>query len=90
MRGCSVFSVLDMSSTYHQLPVCEQSQVFLTVNTEYGLYQFSRLPFGVHSAPALFQRRMEYVLAGISHVISYLDDILISGVDKAEHRTNLA
>ena len=33
---------------------------------------------------------MESVLAGISHVISYLDDILISGVNELEHRANLA
>ena len=90
MRGCSVFSVLDMSSAYHQLSVSEQSQVYLTANTQYGLYRFSRLPFGVHSAPALFQRTMESVLAGIPHVISYLDDILIGGVDETEHRANLA
>ena len=41
MRGCSVFSVLDVSSAYHQLPVSEMPQVFLTVNTEHGLYRFS-------------------------------------------------
>ena len=40
MRGCSVFSVLDMSSAYHQLQVSEQSQVFLTISTQYGLYRF--------------------------------------------------
>ena len=33
---------------------------------------------------------MESVLAGIPHVISYLHDILIGGVDETEHRANLA
>ena len=46
LRGCSVFSVLDMKSAYHQVPVSENSQKYLTINTLQGLYAFSRLPFG--------------------------------------------
>ncbi len=37
------------------------------------LYQYTRLPFGVASAPAIFQRAMDIVLQG---VICYIDDIL--------------
>ena len=90
MCGCLVFSVIDMNIAYHQLSVSEKSHVFLTVNTKYGLYTFSLLPFGVPSAPALFRCTRESVLAGMPLVISYLHDTLISGVDETEHQPNLA
>ena len=73
MRGCSVFSVLDMSSAYHQLPVSEQSQVFLTVNTQYGLYKFSRLPFGVHSVRHCFNVQWSpYLLEYLTSFHTYM------------------
>ena len=47
------------------------------------------MPYGVASAPAVFQKLMENVLSGISNVVSYLDDILVTGKDDAEHLTTL-
>ena len=90
LRGCSVFSVLDMKSAYHQIPVSENSQKFLTINTIQGLYVFTRLPFGIHSAPGVFQRIMDTVLAGIPKVICYLDDILVAGETPEEHDETLS
>ena len=89
LRGCSVFSVLDMKSAYHQIPISENSQKFLTINTIQGLYMFTRLAFGIHSAPGLFQQIMDSVLAGIPKVICYLDDILVAGENKADHEKTL-
>ena len=44
-----------------------------------GLFQYTRLPYGVASAPAAFQRAIETVLQGIPYVAVYLEDILIIG-----------
>ena len=55
----------------------EQSKEYLTVNTQRGLYQYQRLPYGVASAPAIWQRAMDKVLQGIEGVQCYLDDILL-------------
>ena len=54
-----------------------------------GLYRYTRLPFGVASAPAIFQRTMDTVLQGLSHVQCYIDDILVTGADDDEHFHNL-
>ena len=78
-----------MKSAYHQVPVSENSQKYLMINTLQGLYAFSRLPFGIHSAPGLFQQIMDTTLSGIPHVICYLDDILVAGVDETEHEKTL-
>lgn len=53
------------------------------------MYRYNQLPFGVASAPALFQKVMDTVLQRLSHVICYLDDILITGVTEKEHVQNV-
>ena len=59
------------------------------VHNHKGLFQFTRLPFGVASAPSIFQRIMEGILQGIPGICVYLDDILVSGKDIQEHNRNL-
>ena len=61
----------------------------VVVNTHQGLYRYTRLPFGVASAPAVFQRAMDSILQGMSHVICYIDDILVTGATADEHDRNL-
>ena len=53
------------------------------------MFTYKRLPFGVSSAPATFQRTMKGVLQGIPKVAVYLDDILVTGVPNEEHFRNL-
>ena len=79
LSGGVVFSKIDPSQAYQQLKLEEESKQFTVINTHKGLFQFNRLPFGISSAPAIFQRAMEN-LSGIPCVnIVYLDDILVSG-----------
>lgn len=61
------------------LPGGEQTSRVLTLNIHKGLFKVNRLPFGISVAVAIFQKRMEEVLAGIDGVLLYLDDIFIQG-----------
>ena len=61
----------------------------MVINTHKGLYQYTRMPFGISSAPAIFQRVMDTILQGLSNVLCYLDDILITGATDQEHICNL-
>ena len=61
----------------------------MTINTQKGLFQYNRLPFGVSAAPSIFKRTIEGVLQGIPNVCVYLDDILITGKTNSEHLMNL-
>ena len=89
MRGGQRFTKLDLKSAYQQLPLDPESQQFITINTHRGLYRYKRLPFGIASSPALFQRTMDIILQGLDHVASIQDDILITGKDDDEHIKNL-
>ena len=61
----------------------------VTINTHRGLFEYTRLPFGVASAPAIFQRTKDTILRGIPGVVCYLDDRLITGKSEADHLRNL-
>ena len=84
------FTKLDLSHAYLQIPLDEESRHFVTINMHKGLFEYKRLPFGVASAPSIFQRVMKNLLQGIKGVCVYINDILITGSTEEEHLRNLA
>ena len=90
LAGGKTFTKLDLSHAYLQVQLDEESQKYVTMNTHRGLFQYQRLPFGVASAPAIFQRLMESLLQGLPGVCIYLDDILVTGTSDEEHLHNLS
>lgn len=89
LAGGQKFSKMDLSQAYLQMHVDPESQELLTIVTHKGLYRYRRLPFGITSAPALFQRAMDQILSGLPGVQCYLDDLLITGADEQSHLRNL-
>ena len=90
LAGGKIFSKLDLKHAYQQVVLNEDSRKYTTVNTQQGLFQFNRLPFGISSTPAIFQRVMETLLRSVPRGVTvYLDDILVSGVDELDHLQNL-
>ncbi len=49
------------------------------------MFRYTRLPYGISSAPGIFQREMEHLFQGIPGVVVYLDDNLITGEDESSH-----
>ena len=89
LAGGKRFSKIDLTNAYQQMTLEKQSRDLVTINTHKGLYRYTRLPFGVASAPAIFQKTMDTVLQGLPKVICYLDDILITGSTDEEHLENV-
>lgn len=84
-----MFTKLDMSQAYQQLRLDEESKQYVIINTHRGLFRYNRLPYGIASAPGIFQRTIEGVLRDIPGVSVYLDDILITGSSEEEHLATL-
>ncbi|XP_063624953.1 uncharacterized protein LOC134796705 [Cydia splendana] len=89
LSGQTVFTTLDLASGYHQIPIAEESIEKTAFVTPDGQYEYTRMPFGLANAPAVFQRVMHKVLAKIKYVVIYMDDILIPAASFEEGLTRL-
>ncbi|KFD63475.1 hypothetical protein M514_08570 [Trichuris suis] len=89
LNGGTVFSQIDFSDAYLQIEVSEESKELVTLNTHRGLYRYNRLPFGVKSAPGIFQQIMDTLIAGLHGVVAYLDDVIVVGKTEEDHKRNL-
>ena len=56
LAGSSVYTTLDAASGLWQIALDEESSKLTTFITPNGRYYFKRLPFGITSAPEIFQR----------------------------------
>ena len=88
LSGGQAFTKLDLSNAYQQVSLDDASKAYIMINTSRGLFRYNCLPFGVASAPSIFQLTMETLLQGIPHVSVYLDDILVTGASEADHLRN--
>ena len=89
MGGGMEFTKLYLSQAYQQLELDEESKKYTTINTHKGLFRYNRLPYGIASAPGIFQRTIESLLQGIPQVVVRIDDILVTGKTRDKHLENL-
>ena len=89
LAGGKKFSKIDLSQAYTQILLDDTSAGYVTINTHKGLYKYNRLPYGVASAPAIFQKFIETVLRGVLNCVYYIDDILVTGKNDQEHLASL-
>lgn len=87
--GGKRFSKIDLSQAFNQLVVDDETSDILTWSTQRGLYRVNRLPFGCKPNSAIFQAKIDTVLLGCKGVVTFIDDIVVTGRDDKEHLQNL-
>ena len=89
LSGARIFTKLDANAGFWQIPLTKESRPLTTFITPFGRYQFNALPFGITSAPELFQKRMNTLLANLKGVLCLMDDVLVYGENQREHDERL-
>ena len=89
LSGNTVFSKIDLKAAFQLLELDEASKGLCTVNTSKGLFKVNRLPFGVASSPALWQRTIDSILTNLPGVCCFVDDILVAAKTESEHLNRL-
>ena len=90
-----VFSTLDLSSAYHQIDLLPEDRPYTAFEangiTERGLFQFTRIPYGVTNGVPVFQRKMDNFIEeyGLKDTKAFMDNIDVAGMDDKEHDFNL-
>ena len=87
MTGATMFSTMDITSAYDQVPVAEKDIPKTAFVTKYGLYEFTKMPFGLPTAPQTYEHLLELTLSGLqwSLCLIYLDDVIVFSHDFDEH-----
>lgn len=85
------FSVLDLFSGFHQIPLEESSRDITSFSTPEGSYRWKVLPFGLNVSPNSFSRMMALAFAGATPLqcFLYMDDIIVIGCSEKHHLSNL-
>lgn len=84
-------TTLDLCKGYWQVPLEPSCRPYTAFRTPTGLYQYTVMAFGLHGAPATFQRLMDGILAGCDHyAAACLDDVVIYSQSWQEHLEHLS
>jgi len=86
LKGARHFAVLDLLNGYWQIENSERAKERSAFCCRRGLFEFTRMSFGLCGAPATFARAMQTILRGELWKIClcYLDDIIIFGSTELE------
>jgi hypothetical protein len=83
LPGAKIFSTLDATSGFWQIPLDEESSFLTCFNTLFlDDIGFNALPFGIKSAPEIYQRVMEELFDDIEGCEVIADDIIVWGRDE--------
>jgi hypothetical protein len=87
VRGAKVFTKIDLKNGYNLIRIKPRDEWMMAFKTQYRLYEYTVMPFGLSNAPATFQNMMNHIFRDLLDLglLVYLDDILIYAETEEEH-----
>jgi len=91
-RNCKFFSTFDINSAFWSIPLRIEDRRKTAFVTQEGHFQWTCLPFGLKTSPAIFQRILSNIIRRhqlSEFTVNYIDDILIFSKSFSEHIIHL-
>ena len=79
LHGVKVFSVLNTKNGFWHLKLDEELSNLIIFHTPFRRYRWCRMPFGISSAPEVFQRRMHELIDGLAGTKVVADYFVVAG-----------
>jgi hypothetical protein len=91
LAGKQIFSSLDAARGYHQIPIAAEHRWKTAFITHKGLFEYNSMPFGLKTAPGIFQRFMDGILGRLrwTAALCYFDDVIIFSNTVEEHAEHI-
>jgi transposase InsO family protein len=90
LEGFKYGTSLDLNMGYYHIELSDKTKELCTITTQWGKYEYQRLPMGLCNSPDIFQEKMNDLLDGLDTVRVYIDDILhVTKGSWEEHLTGL-
>ena len=92
MAKAKIFSTIDLTKGYYQVPMDPRDKHKTSVITEFGKFQFLVMPFGHKNVPSTFQRMMDNIILRdmTSFARCYIDDICVYSESWETHLQHLS
>ena len=68
VEGFTYGTSLDLNMGYYHIELSPRSKEMCTITTQWGKYEYQRLPMGLCNSPDIFQEKMSELLEGLDSV----------------------
>ena len=75
LEGFRYGTTLDLNMGYYHIEISDKSKELCTIITQWGKYEYQRLPMGLCNSPDILQENMSKLFVGIYTVRVYINDL---------------